>query len=174
MDGIIDIHSIIGPGCPEESRPVDQTLREMDSAGVAVSWICPSAAYAAVLNREGNKFIAETVKNSKERFIGCAVVNPWFGNEGVIDLQRAFEDGLRVFYLHPLLQGFQISDPIIHPLVETAIVYGAPIYDHTGTPVCSEPFQMAALARRFPKGKFIMWHMGYADFWYEPYLLQRC
>jgi len=83
----------------------------------------------------------------------------------VRELERAFGLGLRALCLLPPVQGFQLSDPLVDDLVALAAGRGAPIYAHTGTPVCSEPFQLTALARRHPRGRFIMGHMGYADFW---------
>jgi len=73
--------------------------------------------------------------------------------------------GLRVLYLHPPVQGFNLSDRLADPLVELAIEFGSPIYAHTATPICAMPFQLAALAARHPEGRFIMGHMGYSDFW---------
>jgi uncharacterized protein len=167
MSNYIDVHSRVGEGRPFESRTVDDALREMDETGIEQAWICPTDVYTAVLNSEGNNFIAKTVASHSNRFVGCAVANPWFGKKALIELRAAFEKGLRVLYLCPPVQGFQLSDIIVDSLIEVAIEFNAPVYAHTGTPVCSEPFQLAALARRNPKAKFIMGHMGYADFWYD-------
>ena len=41
MSEVIDSHSRIGRGRREESRPVEEALREMDAAGIAVSWVAP-------------------------------------------------------------------------------------------------------------------------------------
>jgi len=67
-----------------------------------------------------------------------------------------------------------LSDPLVDGLVEVATGFGAPIYAHTGTPICAEPFQLVALARRFPQGRFIMGHMGYSDFWYDAIPAGQC
>ena len=167
MAGYIDVCSRIGEGRPYESRSVDQALREMDTACIEQAWIHPPDVCVAVRNREGNDLIAETIANNPDRFVGCMVVNPWHGKEGLGELNRAFTRGLRILYLHPPVQGFQLSDPLVDPLIEWAIQHSAPIYAHTATPICAMPFQLAALARRHPKAKFIMGHMGYSDFWYD-------
>lgn len=167
MSGCVDVYATVGEGRPEETRPVDVALREMDAGGVEIAWIRPPDAYVAVRNREGNDFVTKTVAENPNRFVGCAVANPWFGEKAIEELGRAFGDGLGVLVLCPPVQGFQLSDPLVHPLVEAAIQWNAPIYAHTGTPVCAEPLQLAALASRYPEGKFIMGHMGYADFWYD-------
>ncbi|MCK4400775.1 amidohydrolase family protein [bacterium] len=164
---IIDIYSRIGKGRPEESRPVDVALHEMDKAGISHAWICPTDAYVAVRNHEGNDFIAKTISDYPDRFIGYAVANPWFGHKAIEELHRAFKNGLRGLFLYPPVQGFQLSDPLIDPLIEVAYKFNVPIYAHTGTPVCAMPFQLAALARRHQDVKFIMGHMGYSDFWYD-------
>jgi len=167
MELCVDIHCRIGEGRIEETRPVDAALREMDDAGVDKAWICPTDAYVAVRNREGNDFIANVLSEHPDRFVGCAVSNPWYGDDALTELKCALDKGLRVLFLCPPLQGFQLSDPLVDPLVELAVGYSAPIYAHTGTPICAMPFQFAALAERHPKGRFIMGHSGFSDFWYD-------
>ncbi|MFA5865055.1 MAG: amidohydrolase family protein [Phycisphaerae bacterium] len=167
MTKYIDVHSRLGPGRPHETRPVDQALREMDAAGFERAWVCPTEAFTAVDNRQGNDFIAQALALHPDRFIGCAVSNPWYGKTAVTELRRAFHSGLRVLYLCPPVQGFQLSDELVDPLLNVALEFSAPVYAHTGTPVCAMPFQLAALARRHPGIKFIMGHMGFADFWYD-------
>jgi hypothetical protein len=139
----------------------------MDAAGVAQAWVCPMDAFAAVRNTEGNSFIAGLARAYPARLVGCAVANPWYGRDAVRELERALGLGLKVLCLLPPVQGFQLSDAMVDDLVRLAAERGAPIYAHTGTPICCEPFQLAALARRHPRGKFIMGHMGFADFWYD-------
>lgn len=167
MTRIVDTHSRLGDNGREESRSIDKALCEMDAAGVSIAWICPVDHCVAVHNSKGNDAILAAMTAHPNRFVGCAVANPWRGVAAVRELQRAFEECLRVLFLHPPLQGFQLSDPLIHPLIQVAIEHHAPIYAHTGTPICAEPFQLAALARRYPEGRFIMGHMGYSDFWYD-------
>jgi len=167
MNGVIDAHSRLGPGRPHERRSADEALREMDALGVERSWISPCDAFAAVLNKEGNDFIADAVAAHPDRFVGCAVANPWRGAAAVEELLRAFDRGLRVLVLHPAVQGCSLSDELLDPLVDVAVEFRAPIYAHTGTPICGMPLQLAALARRHPAGRFVMGHMGYSDFWYD-------
>jgi len=157
---VIDVHCRIG-----DDRTVEAALREMDSAGVSQAWVCPKDVYAAVRNVEGNSQTAQLVRAYAGRFVGCAVANPWYGKDALVELERALGLGLKVLCLLPPVQGFQLSDHLVDDLVRLASERGTPIYAHTGTPICSEPFQLAALARRHPRGKFIMGHMGFADFW---------
>jgi predicted TIM-barrel fold metal-dependent hydrolase len=55
----------------------------------------------------------------------------------------------------------------VHPLVETCREQGGVVYAHTGTPITSEPFQLAELARTFPDVSLVLGHMGFTDFWYD-------
>lgn len=167
MVSVVDVCSRIGVGRLEETRLPETALNEMDAAGVSVSWVAPTDASVAVDNSQGNDYVAGVVREHPDRFVGCAVANPWYGDRSVQELQRAFGNGARVLFLYPPVQGFQLSDRLIDPLIEVAIQHCAPIYAHTGTPICAEPFQLAALAKRFPEGRFIMGHMGYSDFWYD-------
>lgn len=66
-------------------------------------------------------------------------------------LRSAFADGLCGLYVHPGLQGFHLTDGIIDPLVEVCVKHNLTIYNHTGTPVCAMPFQIAEIARRHPR-----------------------
>ena len=83
------------------------------------------------------------------------------------ELERSLDAGLCGLKLNSHLQGFVLSDPIVHPLVVTCRKRSVPLYAHTGTPITAEPFQLAELARTFPEVTMVMGHMGYTDFWYD-------
>ncbi len=158
---IIDAHCHIGP--KEEEFSVEELLAQMDDSNVDKAVICPFDRYIAVSNREGNEYILEAVERCPERLIGFASVNPWFGKKAVGELRRAIESGLAGLKLNPFRQGFHLSDPLVHPLMETCGDLGIPVYFHTGTPVSAMPYQLADLARRFPRVNFLMGHSGHTD-----------
>ena len=118
-------------------------------------------------NREGNDDVLRAVQAQPDRFWGLAAVNPWFGDQAIEELERSLDAGLKGLKVASHLQGFVLSDPIVHLLVEVCREYDAPLYAHTGTPVTAEPFQLAELARAFPDVTMVMGHMGYTDFWYD-------
>ena len=136
----------------------------MQQFGVEHSVIAPSDEFVAVFNDEGNRQIAGFVEQYPEIFSGLAVANPWYGKQAVKTLEDAFESGLCGLYLHPARQGFHLTESIVDSLIEVCIIYGKPVYSHTGTPICAMPYQLAELARRFPEVKFVMGHMAYPDF----------
>lgn len=170
---IIDAHCHIGDGVVKV-QTADALLKNMDVNHVNMSVITPVEEYTAVYNEEGNAYILSQVNAHKERFIGFAVANPWYGKNGLQLLERYLGEGLKGIKFNPVIQGFKINDEIIYPFIEIAAKYSIPVYFHTGTPVCAMPFQLYYLAKRYPEVNFIMGHTGYADFWQDiPYIAQH-
>ena len=167
---IIDAHAHLGHG-RYKSLEVDELLRQMDANDIEHAVICPVEEQITVYNQQGNDFILKQVRLHPDRFTGFAVANPWFGKEAVLELERAFTNGLRGLKLHPTYQGFSMNDSIVYPLVEIAAYHKFPVYAHTGTAHFGEPFKLVELARKFPEVVFIMGHSGSSDFWSD---LIRC
>lgn len=161
---IIDAHVHLGQGIKMQMDS-NTLLRQMDNAHVEFSILCPMDRFLAVANREGNEYIAREVKAHPDRFAGMASSNPWFGKKAADELRRALDSGLTGIKLHPVLQGFRLADPIVHPMIEIAQEYGVPVYVHTGTAGIAEPFHAAELARKFPSVNFIMGHAGASDYY---------
>ena len=170
---IIDAHCHIGQGyC--YSLSFDDLLRQMDDNGVASAVVVPTDRCLTVYNEEGNNEVLNAARRHPERFIPFATVNPWYGDQAIAELKRAFAEGAAGLKLHPVTQGFSIIDEIAFAVVEVAVEHGKPIYFHTGTPVHSTPFQLAELAMRFPEGQFIMGHTAYADYWNDVAAAVKC
>lgn len=146
---------------------IDQWLKTMTDTGLVHAVIAPADRFVAVDNEEGNAWVAGIVSTYPNVFSGLAVANPWFGSRGADWLRKAFDRGRVGLYLHPGLQGFHLTDAVVDPLIEVCIERHKPVYAHTGIPICCEPFQLAELARRFPKATFIMGHGAFPDFWYD-------
>ncbi|MFA5865729.1 MAG: amidohydrolase family protein [Phycisphaerae bacterium] len=149
------------------SHTVDTYRQAMASCSIDHAVIAPGDNCVTVYNEEGNVQTAEIIKTHPDLFSGLAVANPWYGPKAVDILKRAFDGGLRGLYLHPLRQGFRLTEGIIDPLIDVCLAYGRAVYSHTGTPIVCEPFQLAELARRFPDVRFVMGHGAYPDFWYD-------
>ena len=163
---IIDSHCHLGVGFRKRTT-VDELLREMDRAGVEKAVVSTVDEFIAVSNREGNDEVLRAVRAHPDRLKGLSAVNPWFREKGVSELSRCLDAGLSGLKLNSHLQGFVLSDPLVHPLVATCRSFCVPLYAHTGTPVVAEPFQLAELARTFPDVPMVLGHMGYTDFWYD-------
>jgi predicted TIM-barrel fold metal-dependent hydrolase len=163
---ITDSHCHLGEGVRKRVTP-DDLLRAMDAAGVERAVICTVDEFIAVRNREGNDAVRAAVRDHPDRLWGMAAVNPWFGPAAVDELRRCFDVGMVGLKINSHLQGFVLSDPLVHPLIEVCEQRRAVVYAHTGTPITSEPFQLAELARTFPRVPMVLGHMGYTDFWYD-------
>lgn len=161
---IIDAQCNLGEGC--RFRVSTRELLElMDANQVARAVVAPVDQFLAVYNREGNDYILGEARRHRERLLPLVTANPWFGPPALAEVRRGFEAGAAGLKLHPGVQGFQITDEIVWPLIDAAQAYGRPVYFHTGTPVTSMPLQLTELAQRFPEAKLIMGHMGFSDFW---------
>ncbi len=163
---IIDAHCHIGETL-HYNQTAEDLLIQMDANGIDRAVICGSGRHIVVENEEGNRLIADTVRNYTDRFYGFASVNPWYGEKAVTELRRAIDSGLVGLKLHPAMQGYPANDPIVDSIIAVAVELGLPIYIHSGTPVFSLPLQIVELAQRYPQGKFIMGHMGGADFYVD-------
>jgi predicted TIM-barrel fold metal-dependent hydrolase len=145
----------------------EDLLAQMDRLGIDRTVLVPADRYIAVDNVEGNDELLRTIERWPDRFWGFAAINPWYGQRAVAELRRAIGAGLRGVKLDPVLQGYMLCDPIVYPLVETAIALDVPVYFNTGTPVNALPLQLSELALQFPQGRFIMGHLGNPDFWID-------
>jgi len=152
---------------PADPALVKAWLDQMARHGIAHAVIAPADGYAAVYNEEGNTLLARLARSYPKQLSGLAAVNPWLGPKAVSLLEKAFDDGLKGLFLCPPRQGFRLTESIVDPLLEVCRQRRKPVYAHTGTPICCEPFQLAELARRFPQVIFIMGHAAYPDFWYD-------
>jgi len=161
---IIDAHIHVGVG-RRMQLAVDDLLRLMDEAGVALAVACPMDRPLAVAPREGNDLLLETIGAHGDRLAGMAVANPWFGDAAEQELRRALAEGLVGLKIHSLLQGFRLGEHLVDPLLEVAGEFEVPVYVHTGTAGAAEPFGLIELARRFPAVRFVMGHAGASDYY---------
>ena len=161
---ILDAHCHLGKG-QDYTVTAESLIAEMDACEVERAVIVPADRQIAVANREGNDAVLEARRRYPDRLVAFCTANPWFGEAAVEEVGRAFDLGAAGLKLHPVLQGFQIIDPVARPMVEAAVARRKPVYFHTGTPVSSSPFQLSELCLRYPEGRFIMGHLAYSDYW---------
>lgn len=170
---IIDAHCHIGQGCAY-SLSVDDLLREMDRNQVTSAIVVPTDRQIAVFNQEGNDLVLSATRAHPGRLIPFATVNPWYGDKALDELRRAFDAGAVGLKLHPVLQGFTITDEIVFPVLELAIERDKPVYFHTGTPVSCTPFHLTEVAMRYPSGTFVMGHAAFSDYWNDVVASVQC
>jgi uncharacterized protein len=160
---IVDAHATIGRN-RDVSLDVGELLDQMARAGIDLTLVSPPEAAIAVANRDGNDFVTTAAARSSGRLRAYAVANPWLGRGAVEELQRAQSLGAVALKLDPALQGFDLLDGLVDPLIEHAAAVHWPVYVRTGTPPHALPLQLAVLAQRHAEVSFIMGKSGAADF----------
>jgi len=152
---------------------IEDTLKDMDAAGVDKAVIVAVDAETTHKYRVSNDLVAETVAKHPDRLIGFASVDPNKGGPGVKELERAIKDlKLKGLKLLPHLVELDINDPKVYPLYEAAQDLGVPVLFHTGTQFHAgtkirycRPLFVDDVAVDFPRLKLIIAHFGYP--WWE-------
>ncbi len=145
---------------------VDHLLELGDDAGIDM-FLVQSVAVAPRNVESINDFIAATVKERPERFIGFATLHPEMENVAN-EVKRAKEMGLLGVKLHPDIQKFNIDDKIAYKIYEVC-EDNVPILIHTGDHryLHSDPRRIPQVLRDFPKLKLICAHFGGWSQWNE-------
>lgn len=163
---VIDGHVRLGVS-REATLTVSALLAGMDALGIDVTLVAPDEAAVAVRNREGNRATARAARGSGGRLRAYAVANPWRGAEALDILAEAAELGAVALAVDPVLQGFDLLDGQVDPLLRFAADRRWPVYVRTGTPPAALPLPLASLARRHPDVAFLMGRSGATDFWID-------
>ncbi len=163
MTLVVDGHVTIGES-RDAALGVERLLETMHRLEIDRALVAPPEPLIPLRNRAGNELTAAAAIRSDGRLLPYAVASPWLGAEAVEELRRAHAAGARALKLDPALQGFDLLDGLVDPLVAFAVEAGWPVYVRTGTPPHSLPLQLAWLAARFPEGSFLMGKSGATDF----------
>ena len=116
--------------------------------------------------KKSNDIVKEVSERLEGRLIPVSTVHPDFGDESTRELERCLIDlDMRGLKLHPWVQGFSTSGPVMDELVKICGDYDVPVIFHDGTPCYSMPSQIGGLALRFPGTKFVLGHSGLLDLW---------
>lgn len=150
---------------------VGELLRAGEEAGitrhlvhsVAVTW----ERVAAI-----NDFIARSVEEHPDRFIGFGTMHPDHP-EMEKELDRILSLGLRGVKLHPDFQHFCLDDPAAIRLFEAMAERGLPLLVHTGDSryPYSEPERMARALDHVPSLRAICAHLGGWSVWNDAWKL---
>jgi predicted TIM-barrel fold metal-dependent hydrolase len=162
---ILDAHVRVGKG-REVDLSADQLLATMDELGIGGALIAPDEPGIAWSNSEANQTLASVVAASDGRLAAYAVANPW-QPDPVGELRRALDAGAVALAVDPVLQGFDVLDGLLDPLLTYAEEQDWFVYIRTGTPPTAVPLPVASLALRFPGVRFLMGKSGATDFWID-------
>jgi predicted TIM-barrel fold metal-dependent hydrolase len=160
---VLDGHAMLGAG-RDASLTAEELLASMDRLGIDRALVSPAEGFLPVRNREGNELTAAAAAASGARLLAYAVATPWLGADALEELRRAHDAGARALKVDSALQGFDLLDRQVEPLVAFAIEAGWPVYVRTGTPPHALPLQVAWLAGRFPEASFLLGRSGATDF----------
>jgi len=163
---IIDAHVRLGAG-REVTLSVTELIDTMDRLGIDHAMVAPGERATAFDNRGGNDLVTKAANESGGRLTAYAVATPWAGATAVSELDRARDRGARALAVDPALQGFDLLDGLLDPLLAFARQAGWLVYVRTGTPPHAVPLPLASLARRWPELNFIMGRSGATDFWID-------
>jgi predicted TIM-barrel fold metal-dependent hydrolase len=110
-----------------------------------------------------NEGLAKAIRGH-DRLIGCAIVNPQFGDKAVRELEQCvLEWGIKGLKLMPTFHGYPVHTAVVDPLVAKVRELGIPLTVHSGS-WNAAPLQISVLAERYPEVPIIMEHSGYR--WY--------
>jgi len=117
-----------------------------------------------------NDFIGKACQEYPDRLIGFASVDPLGGRKSIEKLEHdVLKYNLKGLKLHPRLQGFNIGDKKVKPLIQKAIDLDLPITIDAflcATEAESHlPYAIGQIATSFPKAKIIMAHFGGHKLW---------
>ena len=160
---IIDAHATVGRNRDVE-LDAETLLRRMDELRIDLALVSPPESSVAVSNREGNDLVAAAAAQSGGRLRPYAVASPWLGASALSELDRARSLGAVALKLDPALQGFDLLDGLVDPLLEYAAAADWPVYVRTGTPPHALPLQLAVVAQRHQGVSFILGKSGATDF----------
>lgn len=141
----------------------EQLISRMDRNGIDHAVVFPrSCPLNTEEFRKINDYVIEAVQRYPDRLTGFCFATPMHVNFHLEEIERCARAGLKGIKVHPVLHGFYpVDGPMMDPLMEKAEELSLPVLTHSdfNLPVCS-PYQVANLAKRFPRVTVVMAHYG--------------
>ena len=136
--------------------PFDKYLAALNTAHVTDAVILCGPKKGAM--RQENELLASRIKPMQGRFIPVAWLNPKYDSPD--DFQALIEENnFRGLKLHPVFNGYKLTDPIVKPFIEKAIEYKLPIMIHSGWGPEGSVKDIGSLAEAYLDGTFVCLHM---------------
>lgn len=136
-----------------------ECVRRMDEAGIERGVIM-TIVDAPEVNPDAIESIAAARAAHPGRLEAFARLHPWYGDEALALLERAFSLGFKGLKLHPVTT-------IAHPaaeetlrLIRAAAAHRAPTLFHCGDEPLATPLAIAAAAAACPEATIVLGHMG--------------
>jgi predicted TIM-barrel fold metal-dependent hydrolase len=144
----------------------------MHVASVLGSWGHTSPTYFPSLEdvAYGNAAMREIVVAHRGRVCGYVTVNPNYTADALAEIARGLDAGMVGI---KLAASRRASDTLLDPIAEAAAEAGVPLLQHVwqhrrrevANQEISDALDLAALARRHPRARFILAHIGGGGDW---------
>ena len=149
---------------------IDELLNSMDKNNIDKAICCGFGWTSKKLAKLSNDYIIESYKKHPTKIIPFCSINPLWGNEGIDEIERCFEKGIKgVGELHPDYQGIincQFSD--LKKFFNYCENQNLPVVIHASEPIGKyypgkgtfTSKYIIELIEFFPKNTFIFSHLG--------------
>ena len=136
-----------------------ECVRRMDEAGIERG-VVMTIVDAPEINPNALEFVADACAAYPGRLDAFARIHPWYGEQALALLERAFALGFRGLKLHPV-------STLAHPggretlqLIRAAAEHNAPTLFHCGDEPLATPLTVSKAAAACPQATIILGHMG--------------
>lgn len=141
----------------------DELVRRMDAAGVDRSLVWLKPPYDRDVPRE-NAAVFDAVRRFPDRLLGFGWANPRLGRDQArAEIRRCLEEyGFYGVKFNGAQDDYRIDTPEILELVRIVVERKKAVAFHIGAdaPENTHPFRLGKIAEQFPRGVFLMVHMG--------------
>jgi predicted TIM-barrel fold metal-dependent hydrolase len=172
---IIDAHVHLGAEIPGH-RPrgggelvlADRLARSLADNGVERCFVFTSAGLFGD-TQAGNDELARARDRAPDVLVPFGTVDAHWDDVKLRWELRRCVSNLRFsgIMLHPLRQGFSLSNPAVHTIAGECSDLEVPLIVHDGTAPCATSLQLLALAKAFPRLRVISANGGQAEGWRE-------
>jgi uncharacterized protein len=157
---IVDGLTMVGFSINGYRLKAEGLLASMDSNGIAKSVVAPVQPKTYRLEPQ-NEAIAVTQLRYPDRFIGFCRIDPRQGEDAVTELRRCvLQLRLKGLLLHPMEEGYTITEDHVVRLVKEAGSLGVPVIVAAGYPWVAHALQIRSVAEQAEEATIIMSHGG--------------
>jgi predicted TIM-barrel fold metal-dependent hydrolase len=136
-----------------------ECVRRMDEAGIERG-VVMTIVDAPEVNPRALELLVDACAQFPGRLEAFARIHPWYGDEAVALLDRAFSLGFKGLKLHPVTTIAHPADEATLRLIRVAADHNAPTLFHCGDEPLTTPYAIAPAAAACPEATIILGHMG--------------
>jgi len=160
---VIDMHSHVGNEAKNgQITDADSYISVLDAAGVDIAASsCIFYGDASHCNNETADFVAK----NPDRFLGVAFVTPYYPEEAIAELERAFDVlGMVFLKVYPSYVQKPIDDEVYEPILQWCNDRSIIVKSHTeymeGSNTYTDPDRFIGLAKKYTNIRWILAHSG--------------